>query len=273
MHVSLLDVDLGACNATDAVSVAVVVRARRGILVLPHRGQVQGRVAPTLSAREVNGVPKRPAEQVERHVVLVAVVPRRAAHRKVGPGAHVGGDRAVIGNLHWHGAVLRAPSGRHDLRGEVRQTVGLDLHHAGTRRLRSRAAGSGALRGRAGGAALRGTAGGGAALRGRAGGGAALRGRTGGGLGSDARVAGASGPRIFCVACECVAARRGVAPPSRAAAVLAGILGLAAVAVPLGPGACEAGAAEATAAVLRRGETAEAGGGGLHCASRFAAVD
>mmetsp|Transcript_1953 Transcript_1953/g.5107 ORF Transcript_1953/g.5107 Transcript_1953/m.5107 type:complete len:246 (-) Transcript_1953:1032-1769(-) len=196
MHVSLLDVDLGARNATDAVGVTIIVRARGGILVLPHGSQIQGRVAPASSAGEVDGVPKREAQQVERHVVLVAVGSRSATHRKVGPGIHVDTDRAVVGNLHWHGAVLRAPPGRHDLRRQVGQAGAPDLHHAGTLGLWGRA-GGGTL---GGGAALGGSAAA-AGLRGRDGGtrlggrpgGARLRGSAGAALGGSGSSAGLGG--------------------------------------------------------------------------------
>merc|ERR1719203_2453430 len=99
-HVRLLDVDLHAGDATHVVRVAVVVLAVGHLVVLVQRRQVQRRVAAAAGPGEVDGVSERLAEQVERHVVLVAEAAVDAPGSEVGTSFHVGDDRVAVLRLH-----------------------------------------------------------------------------------------------------------------------------------------------------------------------------
>jgi len=104
--VGLHDVDLSTGHAADLVGVAIEIRARGCVGVLPQRRHVQRRVAPAADAREVDREAQLLAEQGDRRVLLIAVRTALASSPEVGATPH----------LRLHARRRRAPQvARHDL--------------------------------------------------------------------------------------------------------------------------------------------------------------
>mmetsp|Transcript_49576 Transcript_49576/g.160253 ORF Transcript_49576/g.160253 Transcript_49576/m.160253 type:complete len:207 (+) Transcript_49576:695-1315(+) len=95
LGVGLHDVHLVASGAADVVGVAVMVRASAGVGIRLHGSEVEGHVATTAGAAEVDGE-LHGLPQQRHHQVHVGVEDARGAPlREVSAAAQIGGDDAL----------------------------------------------------------------------------------------------------------------------------------------------------------------------------------
>mmetsp|Transcript_60385 Transcript_60385/g.174878 ORF Transcript_60385/g.174878 Transcript_60385/m.174878 type:complete len:224 (-) Transcript_60385:616-1287(-) len=149
--VALLNVDLDARHAADAVGVAVVVLAVGRKFVLLHRHEVQGDVATAAGAGHVRGVAQSLSEQPQAQVTVRLVGPWLASLGEVRAAFQARGNDAAIGDLHRSGRFSGNVPRRAHERGlaeaaHIEVSQALRLLWGGFRLSASRAAGAAILR-------------------------------------------------------------------------------------------------------------------------------